>query len=262
MEKIKQADVAGMFYPGEEASLRQMVDGFIQKALSFDLRPRAIIAPHAGYIYSGSIAGTAYKTIAAVRDQIENVIIMSPAHRFYLRGIALHMADAFATPLGNIPVNIGIVKKIKQFSSVQWEERSFIQEHGLETHLPFIQRAFKPGIKIVPMIVGECQESEVAEILESVWEDPRNFVIISSDLSHFHSYADAKKLDRNTVDLIQNLDSQSLDTEFACGHYPICGLLNLARNRKLKIKALDIRSSGDTAGSKESVVGYGSFAVY
>lgn len=259
---IKYTDVAGQFYPADKKQLEQMLGEFINDGVSSSLVPKAIIAPHAGYIYSGPVAGSIYKTIQNIKEEIHNVVVLSPSHRFYLEGLACHSADFFQTPLGDLAVNKTMVAKMLKLSQVKEEDGAFDKEHGLETHLPFVHKLFGEKIKIVPLIVGACSEDKVAEVLELFWEDKKTFFIISSDLSHFHDYKTCQELDKKTSSLIEELKGPELQSDYACGYYPVRGLLHLAKKYQLSAKTIDLRNSGDTAGDKASVVGYGGYIIY
>ena len=261
MELIKKPDVANSFYPGNPNELIELIDKYIQNGVGCDEIPKAIIAPHAGYIYSGEIAGSAYKTILKIADQIENVIIFSPAHRYSVKGIATHEANYFETPIGKCEVNRNLVRSVQKFPWVNEINQAFTNEHALEVHLPFVQKVFNSKCKIVPMIVGNSKPEEVFEVINLLWAT-KNFFIISSDLSHFLNYDSAKEIDTFTSTQIESLNIDGISSDGACGFYPLRGLLYFAKKNKLKIKTIDLRNSGDTAGDKNSVVGYGAYIIY
>jgi len=245
---IRTPAVAGLFYPDDPKTLERTIRALLAQAPRHDgPRPKAIIAPHAGYVYSGPIAATVY---ARLDKAVERVVLLGPAHRYPLRGIASHSAHFFETPLGRIPVEQGEVPPL---------DAAHAGEHSLEVHLPFLQ-VVCGKFTVVPLVVGEARPARVAAVLERLWGGPETVIVISSDLSHFHDYATAKRLDRATADAIVALRENDVGPENACGCRPIGGLLAVARRRGLTIEALDLRSSGDTAGDHDRVVGYGAFA--
>ena len=256
---IKLSDCDGQFYPASSEDISSLLKELLDKTSSNEILPKALIAPHAGYIYSGEIAANAYKTLLNHKDKIENIILLSPAHRYPLSQVAFHSAQHFQTPLGKIEVNHKLIKSIEHFNFVNNINDAFNFEHALEVHLPFIQYLFK-SVKIVPLIVGACSEDNIAEMIETLWNPPQNIIIVSSDLSHFHSYEKAQRIDQQTRQKIEHLNFSALNPDDAYGYYPLKGLIKIALKKELKVTALDLRNSGDTAGDKNRVVGYGSFA--
>ena len=263
LENLKQPDVAGLFYPDDKIQLGQMIDQFLEGDVPLTPPPRAIIAPHAGYIYSGEIAGNAYKILKSLKGKIKNIIIMGPAHRWPVQGIACHSANHFLTPLGPLELNQTLIDEIvEQFAPVKFCKEAFFMEHGLEVQLPFITKIFGEEVQIIPLVVGEISIKDISEIFDFFWTDQQNFFIMSSDLSHFHDYKTALELDQKTSRIIENLDAHQLKPDFACGFYSLRGFLNVAKKENLKVKTLDLRNSGDTAGDKSQVVGYGSYGFF
>ena len=258
MEKIRQAAVAGMFYPADARQLTVMVSGFLEEAQENGHRPKALIAPHAGYIYSGPIAASAYARLSGCARDIERVLLLGPAHRVSVRGLATSSAEAFATPLGDVPVDTAAVQEILSLPQVQLCDEAHSSEHSLEVHLPFLQ-TICPGFRIVPLVVGQATIGEIAEVLEALWGGPETIVVVSSDLSHYHDYATAHALDAETVAAIERLDPEALRYDSACGRIPIRGLLQVAHRHGLQAHTVDLRNSGDTAGPRDRVVGYGAF---
>ena len=270
--------VAGTFYPGTPESLRADVERLLGGAAearcspgpergtgpdygesSLERRlPKAIIAPHAGYVYSGPVAASAYAAIAPFRESISRVILLGPAHRIPVRGLAACTAGAFETPLGPVPVDGEALQGILDFPQVQALDEAHSGEHSLEVHLPFLQVALG-DFALVPLVVGEAFPEEVAEVLESLWGGPETLIVISSDLSHYLPYDHAKQLDLLTSRAIQNLRPEEIQYEQACGRIPVAGLLLRARVEGLSAECVDLRNSGDTAGPRTQVVGYGSF---
>ncbi|PYI80838.1 MAG: AmmeMemoRadiSam system protein B [Verrucomicrobia bacterium] len=258
-ETVRQPAVAGQFYPSQPDKLREMVDGFMNRApVQAWGRPKAVIAPHAGYIYSGPIAASSFAHFVTDKATIKRIILLGPSHRYWFEGIALTRADALATPFGAVPVDKEAVNQIRKLPQVQFEERAHTNEHSLEVELPFLQQTLGE-FTIVPLVVGEAGAEAIAEVIEQVWGGDETRLVISSDLSHYHDYETARTLDRRTADAIENFEPQQIKGDRACGHIPIRGLLHAAQARKLSAKAVDLRNSGDTAGSRGQVVGYGAF---
>ncbi len=251
--------MAGAFYPGEARELDATVHYHLSHAdVPDDRIPKAIIVPHAGYIYSGPIAATAYARLTPARDIIERVLLLGPCHRVAVKGLALSSADAFATPLGDVPIDKDGAARALELPQVQVFDASHEAEHSLEVHLPFLQVVLG-DFTLVPLAVGDASAESVAQVLAHLWSGPETLVVISSDLSHFLDYEAARKLDDRTCKAIENLDGESIGHEQACGRVPVRGLLALARRWGMMVETLDIRNSGDTAGSKDRVVGYGSW---
>ncbi len=262
MAGTRPAVVAGKFYPGAPtaltAELREYVGDATARLLPGTVLPKAVIVPHAGYVYSGAVAASAYARLAAGRDTIRRVVLFGPTHRVAIRGLALPSAHAFATPLGTIDVDRDAVAAALALPAVCESDAAHAFEHSLEVQLPFLQ-AVLGDFKIVPFAVGDATPREVADVIERLWGGPETLIVISSDLSHYHGYAEARAIDRITADTVLGL-SATLDHEQACGATPINGLLLSARDRRLRPELLDLRNSGDTAGDKSRVVGYASFA--
>lgn len=262
MTSIRQAAVAGQFYPGNARELNAAVEHFLARASAPEGPvPKAIIAPHAGYIYSGAVAANAYARLRPAARQIRKVILLGPCHRVPLKGLALSSADAFATPLGDVPIDREATARLKELPQVKIFDATHLQEHSLEVHLPFLQ-VILDDFTLVPLVVGEASPDEVAEVLEAVWGGPETLVVISSDLSHHEDYETARRMDAATCRAIESLDPVGIGSHDACGRIPVGGLLRLAKTRNLEVTTLDLRNSGDTAGPKDRVVGYGSWAFF
>ena len=318
MHDVRPAAVAGTFYPGTPARLARDVRGFLAEARpSRSTVPKALIVPHAGYVYSGSIAATAYALLAPLRDVVTRVVLLGPAHRVAVRGLATTSAAAFATPLGEIAIDADAVAVALTFAQVVASDAAHAHEHALEVQLPFLQTVLRrftlvpfavgratplgevpvdadavgtaltfsqvavsdaahagehalevqlPFLQtvlrrftLVPLAVGHATLREVEEVLDALWGGPETLVVVSSDLSHYHAYAEAKRIDRATADAILAM-SPTLDHEQACGATPVNALLQCASRRGLSPALLDLRNSGDTAGDRSRVVGYASFA--
>jgi hypothetical protein len=258
MTSVRAPGVAGQFYPGDPVILRHWVADFTSQAPTAPMPLKAIIAPHAGYPYSGPIAGTAYAAVRHLADQIRRVVLLGPAHRHGFRGLAVPTEDAQATPLGVIPIDRAAVDSVLTLPGVQRLDRAFAGEHALEVHLPFLQQVF-PDFQLVPLLVGDARPEQVDAVLERLWDGPETLIVISSDLSHYQDYATARQLDRTAVHAIETLQGERLNGDLACGYLPICGLLRRAAALDLRATTLDLRNSGDTAGGRDQVVGYGAF---
>jgi AmmeMemoRadiSam system protein B/AmmeMemoRadiSam system protein A len=264
--RIRPPAVAGFFYPGDKAALQDEVHRYLdeaQRAIPAKSTnvPKAIIAPHAGYRYSGLTAAAAYRALAPARGIIKRVVMMGPCHRVAVRGLALSSADAFHTPLGDVAVDKQTIAAIASLPQVQIFDATHKDDHALEVHLPFLQVVLG-DFKIVPMIVGDARTEEVSEVLEKLWGGPETLILISSDLSHYLAYGEAQKMDDTTRQAIERLDADALVGNMACGRHSIRGLLKLARERGMTITTADLRNSGDTAGPKDKVVGYGSWLLH
>jgi AmmeMemoRadiSam system protein B len=263
---VRPTAVAGSFYPADPAALAAVVDRCLASgrarltAAGGASAPKAIIAPHAGYAYSGPIAGTAYAAVGCRAADIERVVLLGPAHRVLVRGLAASGADAFATPLGEVAIDRSGVDTALRRPQVGTVDAAHAAEHSLEVQLPFLQRVLQ-RFTLVPFAVGDATHGEVAEVLDDLWGGAETLVVISSDLSHYFDYRTAARLDEDTARAIETLEPAQLGRESACGRIPVGGLLLAARRRGLHARRLDLRSSGDTAGPRDEVVGYGAFAI-
>lgn len=262
MQSVRPPAVAGMFYPGTPAVLGSAVRAYLAEARSpadpEALLPKALIVPHAGYVYSGPVAASAYRLLAPGRNTIRRIVLLGPVHRVPVRGLALPSSTAFSTPLGTVAVDSAAAARALEMSQVGVNEAAHAPEHSLEVQLPFLQTVLE-DFQIVPLAVGDASAEEVALVIEQLWGGPETLIVVSSDLSHYYSYAAARQLDRGTAAAILSLDS-ALDHEQACGATPINGLALCAQRRGLKAELIDLRNSGDTAGDKTRVVGYAAFA--
>jgi AmmeMemoRadiSam system protein B/AmmeMemoRadiSam system protein A len=253
--------VAGAFYPGNPADLHSQLGTLLACAPpAHERRPKALIAPHAGYIYSGPTAASAYARLAPHREVYSRVVLLGPAHRIRVRGLALPGATAFATPLGDIALDRPAANALRRLPQVCINDQAHALEHSLEVHLPFLQQVLA-HFTLVPLAVGDASVAEVAEVLDFLWGGDETLIVVSSDLSHYLPYAQARAVDGRTARMILDLDPQ-LSHEQACGATPVNGLLHAAGARGLRPQLLDLRNSGDTAGDKNRVVGYASFAFY
>ncbi len=258
MPSIRPPAVAGMFYPADGRSLHQQLRDWLHDEKPAGALPKAIIVPHAGYIYSGPVAASAYRKVLAGRTSVRRVVLVGPAHRVAFRGLAVSNADFFATPLGDIPLDRASIAELLTLPYVQTLDQAHALEHSLEVQLPFLQEVLQE-FSLVPIVVGDATPNQVAEALELLWDGEDTLIVISSDLSHYHDYATAQRMDRATSDAIEALTPERIGFHDACGRLPVSGLLLQARKRGLQATTVDLRNSGDTAGSKDSVVGYGAY---
>jgi AmmeMemoRadiSam system protein B/AmmeMemoRadiSam system protein A len=260
MLTIRPAAVAGLFYPGDSAELKRTVADLLAHAPAAEAMcaPKALIVPHAGYVYSGPVAASAYARLSGLRGRIRRVVLLGPTHRVYVRGLALPEADRFATPLGEVELDREGMRRLAGLPQVIKSASAHQMEHSLEVQLPFLQQVLG-DFQLLPLAVGEATAAEVADVLERVWGGDETLIVISSDLSHFLPDALARRVDGDTVDAILALDSH-LSPEQACGATPVNGLLLAARKHGLHPVSLDVRNSSDTAGDPERVVGYAAFA--
>ena len=261
MHNVRPPAVAGLFYPADAEELRTLVNDLLRHAPDTDATPpKAVIAPHAGYVYSGPIAASAYARLRPLRGQITRVVLLGPAHRVAFRGLAASSADAFRTPLGDIPLDTKAAAMLARLPQVHTLDDAHALEHSLEVQLPFLQTVLG-RFTLVPLVVGDAAYAEVAEVLDLLWGGPETLIVISSDLSHYHDYATAQRMDRATSAAIEALAPERIDYDDACGRTPVGGLLQAARARGLRAQTIDLRNSGDTAGPRNQVVGYGAYAI-
>ena len=258
MFTVRPPAVAGMFYPAEPGQLAHDVQHLLAEARPHGLVPKALIVPHAGYIYSGAIAATAYATLEPVASRIRRVVLLGPTHRVAIYGLALPGADAFDTPLGRIMLDTATTHAITRLPQVSISAQAHAQEHSLEVQLPFLQSVLT-DFTLLPLTVGNATAEEVAEVLETVWGGDETLIVVSSDLSHYLPYSTAQRVDNETVQSILKL-RQPITHDHACGGTPISGLIVAARKHHLTPHLLDLRNSGDTAGSRDQVVGYAAIA--
>lgn len=258
MLHVRPPAVAGTFYPDNAAILRRDVLTMLEAAHPEPMTPKAIIAPHAGYMYSGPIAAQAYALLAPLRGTISRVVLLGPVHRVWVPGLALPGFEAFETPLGVVELDAEAIRSLAGLPQIEVRFEAHALEHSLEVHLPFLQTVLGQ-FKLVPLAVGGATPEQVAEVLDRLWGGSETLIVVSSDLSHYLPYQQARQVDAGTAEAILNLRSD-LVGERACGAHPINGLLLAAKRRWLTPHLLDLRNSGDTAGDKSRVVGYGAFA--
>jgi AmmeMemoRadiSam system protein B/AmmeMemoRadiSam system protein A len=260
--RVKPPAVAGIFYPADAETLRTQVSAFLRAAEPVESPPpKAVIAPHAGYRYSGPVAGSAYAPLRALAGSVERVVLLGPAHRVGFRGVAVSSAEAFDTPLGAVSVDAEAIRLALRLPFVAEHDAAFAEEHSLEVHLPFLIEALE-NFRLVPLLVGEAGPEDVSKLMDALWGGPESLFVISSDLSHFHDYDTARARDAATSRAIESLDYGAIGYGDACGRNAVNGLLYLSERRGLTARTVDLRNSGDTAGGRDRVVGYGAYLVY
>jgi AmmeMemoRadiSam system protein B len=264
MATVRPPAVSGLFYPASAEELRSAVEEYLREAPAPAApgAPKAVIAPHAGYVYSGPIAGSAFQafTAAAAASPIERVVVLGPSHFVPFRGLALPGHESFGTPLGTVKLQGDGARAALRLPQVRIIPEAHVREHSLEVELPFLQ-VLLGEFELVPLVVGEAGPEEVAEVLDRLWGGAETLIVISSDLSHYLPYEDARRVDQETAGAILALRGP-LDPHQACGAGPINGLLEAALARGLTAQLLDLRNSADTAGDPSRVVGYGAFAFH
>lgn len=258
--KVRKPAVAGMFYPADPNELRQTVRGFLDRTdpNSFG-SPKALIVPHAGYIYSGAIAASAYACVQP--EEITRVVLIGPSHRVFLYGMVAPESLVWETPVGDVMIDFEAKDRVSSFPQVSFSEKAHAEEHSLEVQLPFLKEILN-AFRLTPLVVGDASPEEVSAVLGALWGGPETLIVISSDLCHYKTYEEANEKDRITAQAIMDLNVRRLDSDNACGFTSIAGLVHIARQKGLRAELLDLRNSGDTAGPKDQVVGYGAFAFY
>lgn len=262
-QSVRPAAVAGSFYPADPRALLSEVSRLfarVDESEASTLAPKAIVVPHAGYIYSGGVAASAFALLRPVAKRIRRVVLIGPAHRVAFHGFAIPGAQAFMTPLGRIPLSRADWVALGKHVDVVVDDRPHAFEHCLEVQLPFLQHVL-PQFEIVPILVGDAAPEAVARLLDVLWGGPETLIVISSDLSHYLPYQVARRVDATTLDEIMSL-RPTLDPEQACGARPLNGLLTLAGKWGLRPRLVEMCNSGDTAGDRTRVVGYASIAFY
>ena len=261
VSSAREPAVAGFFYPEERVELERTVAAYLaevpQVPESAPL-PKALIVPHAGFVYSGPIAASAYARIVRLRDVVRRVVLLGPSHRVALVGLAVPSSEAFATPLGEVPLDRASLDSILELPQVQVLDAAHRLEHSLEVQLPFLQDLLEDFL-LTPLSVGDATAEEVGEVIECLWGGAETLLVVSSDLSHYYDYETARRLDTTTSRAIEALDPEGLDRESAWGRVPARGLLVAAKRHGLSVETVDLRNSGDTAGKKSEVVGYGAY---
>lgn len=260
-KRIRPAAVAGMFYPGDSAALRAMLEQMLARAITAGTAPKALIVPHAGYMYSGQVAADAYARLQNHQPPITKVVLLGPAHRVGFQGIAGSTADYFATPLGTIPLDGELMARAFQLEGVAPFDHAHAEEHSLEVQLPFLQTVLG-NFTLAPFVVGDAPESLTASLLEALWGGDETLIVISSDLSHYLDYASAQKRDSQTAHNIETFHGECIGSQDACGYGGIRGLLRVAQHKGMTVERVTLCNSGDTAGDKRRVVGYASYVLH
>jgi AmmeMemoRadiSam system protein B len=255
--------VAGLFYPSDRDELRRSIETAFADAVPpppNSTPPKALVVPHAGYIYSGAIAAGAFGRIASAADQIQRVVLLGPSHRVYVRGMAVPSVDSFDTPLGTVTIDAELRTAILALPAVVVDDEPHRHEHSLEVELPFLQTVLE-RFTLLPLSIGDASSEQVATVLDALWGGPETLIVISTDLSHYHHYDEAVRQDSRTAAAVAAADDDAIGDSDACGSRPLRGLLRVAAARGLPVEQIDLRNSGDTAGDRHRVVGYGAFAV-
>jgi AmmeMemoRadiSam system protein B len=257
--RVRPPAVAGQFYPREARALDAAVRECLPVPSPAGRVPKAIIVPHAGYEYSGRVAGSAYALLHPGRGILTRVVLAGPSHRVAFHGLAVPSHASFSTPLGNVPIDREAVDWLLALPQVSVMDEAHAGEHSLEVHLPFLQVTLA-AFTLVPIVTGDASAAEVGDVLDALWGGTETLVVVSSDLSHYHDSETARRLDARTSAAIESLRGEDITETDACGAVPVRGLLQVARRRGLPARVLDVRNSGDTAGPLDYVVGYGAYA--
>ena len=259
--KVRQPAVAGQFYDADGEQLEAHILALLEDNRgTAAAAPKVLISPHAGYMYSGAVAARAWGQLLVHPTATSRVVLFGPAHRVALEGMALPAAEAFRTPLGDLPLDQQGMAKAAHLAGFCISEEAHRLEHSLEVQLPFLQ-VVAPGASLLPVVVGRCAPQRVADAIDALWGGPETLLVISTDLSHFHSYSEALQLDRHTCQRLLSRDS-GLSGQEACGAYALNGLMRSARARELEIELLTMCNSGDTGAGRDRVVGYAAFTLH
>ena len=260
MTQIREPAVAGTFYPEHPGALSSAVRSLLRKReVEAETAPRALIVPHAGYVYSGPVAAAAYASILPHRRSYRRVVLIGPAHRVAFDGLAVSAAEAFRTPLGDVPLDREAIRGIGH-PAVRRLDEPHRPEHSLEVQLPFLQQVLG-SFSLIPLVVGSARPETVADVIGPLWDEPESLLVVSSDLSHYLPYEEARRRDERTGQAIEAMDIDRIRPDDACGSTAICGLLIAARQRGLRTVLIDLRNSGDTSGGRDGVVGYGAWMI-
>lgn len=266
MTVIRSPAVAGTFYPADPVVLHNRIAGLLADAgvapPGTGTPPKAIIAPHAGYVYSGPVAASAYARLAAARGRISRIVLIGPSHYVRFRGIAVDTADAWSLPNGSVTLDADAIAQLRAFPMVRRLDAAFATEHALEVHVPFLQHVLGGGFRLVPLVAGDAPADDVAAVFNALWGGLETRFVISTDLSHYLDYATAQAIDLRTAEAIEHFDYGKLTSTHACGCVPTRGMLLAAKERRMAVERLDLRNSGDTTGPRDRVVGYGAWALY
>ncbi len=264
MRIVRKPAVAGQFYPRDVEGLSAVVAGYLKEAAdkteTDEDTPKALIVPHAGYAYSGPVAASAYTRISGAAETITRVVLLGPAHWLSFEGLTLPRVDGFETPLGIVQVDADAVARIERLAQVCSLSSAHVNEHSLEVHLPFLQTLLRT-FSLVPLVVGAATAEQVAEVLNTLWGGEETLIVVSTDLSHYYDYDTARVKDAATSAAIEALDDRSIGPDDACGRVPVSGLLVAARAHGIAARTVDLRNSGDTAGPRNQVVGYGAYVI-
>jgi AmmeMemoRadiSam system protein B/AmmeMemoRadiSam system protein A len=262
---IRKPAVSGSFYPAQRDALERQLALFLSEAGNTpptgEPVPKAIIGPHAGYVYSGPVAARAYARLAAARGKISRVVLIGPSHHLAFRGLAVDVSDGWETPCGTVPLDTEAIARLRQLPMVGQLDAAHQREHALEVHVPFLQHVLG-DFRLVPIVAGDAPPDTVAALFDAVWGGPETLIVVSTDLSHYLDYVACRNLDASTAEAIERFDDSAIGSTEACGQVPTRGLLRVARRRGMAIERLDLRNSGDTAGPRDRVVGYGAWALY
>lgn len=258
---IREAAVAGLFYEADAQHLQQHIAALLGAVQHQAIAaPQALIVPHAGYIYSGQTAAEAYHALRPWSEQIKRIVLFGPAHRVYLEGMAVPSVDAFSTPLGSVPLDRESLRELTDLPGVSVSDEAHREEHSLEVQLPFLQSVLT-DFSLVPVVVGRCDALQVAAAMDQLWGGPETLLVVSTDLSHFHSYGQARQRDSLTCDRLLAKEN-TLSGEEACGAFALNGLMSTQHCAGLQVELLNMCNSGDSTGSRERVVGYGAFVLH
>jgi len=261
MTLIRTPSVADQFYSGNAEELSATVATLLAEAQDSELpAPKALIVPHAGYVYSGPVAASAYASLQRWGTRYERVVLAGPSHRTPVRGVALSTADVYRMPMGDVRLDKAAIDRIN-IAGVRYFDKAHEFEHSLEVHLPFLQ-AVLGDFLLIPVVVGDAEPELVAQVLEALWGGPETLIVISSDLSHYLHSDEARAIDARTCAAIEGFEASRIDHDMACGATPVAGLLLAAKRHDMKVTTVDLRNSGDTAGNGDFVVGYGSWILY
>jgi AmmeMemoRadiSam system protein B len=261
---VRPPAVAGFFYPSDPGELAELINACFADAVrpaQGALAPKALVVPHAGYICSGPVAASGYLRLALVAATVRRVVLLGPSHRVPLRGVAVSSADAFVTPLGLVPVDGDARRAALRLPGVRTDDAPHAMEHSLEVQVPFLQSALD-RFDLLPLAVGHVDTETVAGVIAALAGGAETLIVISSDLSHYQPYDVARQQDRRTAAAVVALDADRIGDLDACGAYALRGLLRWAWTQGMTVERLDVRNSGDAAGDRSRVVGYGSFAVH
>lgn len=259
---VRAPAVAGTFYPSDPTKLASMIDAMLRNAevTRPGVPPKAIVVPHAGFVYSGPVAASGYASLVPRPRRVTRVVVIGPAHRVAVDGLALPAANAFATPLGELAIDDELRAKVASHDHVVVDDRAHAGEHSIEVQLPFLQRIIG-DFSLLPLVAGRCPAETVANVLELVWGGDETLIVVSSDLSHYENYASATAHDEATAAAIVAAEVEAIGSQDACGVVGLRGLMTLARRQGASLRLLDLRCSGDTSGPRDRVVGYGAFAL-